>query len=285
MPRVPDTLKTAPPFSELFPIRADVLQAVIHDMQANGFDAAHPIVVWRRPDGDLVIDGHTRLEAALALGLPGVGVVAKEFPDEDAAVKYAIHNQAHRRNLSDSELLKCAAELDKRKKTGPTEESLAQSCAKPSKSADDTAETLNVSTRKVEQIRTVLAHADDETKAAVMSGEKSINAATKKRCPSCGVQMSISDKHAQCKFCRGEKKLAAGPSDKPLTVQPNMPRTDRDDAEPGRGAPKTERIVEHFCSGLMYAEMAISQLERIHPKDEQRQQAFAKVLAWIKAKQ
>lgn len=46
---------------------------------------------------------------------------------------------------------------------------------------------------------------------------------------------------------------------------------------------RTAPIKESYSDGLMYAAMTISQLERIHPKDEQRQEALEKVAAWIEA--
>lgn len=62
-----------------------------------------------------------------------------------------------------------------------------------------------------------------------------------RRCPKCGAKMAQADTHENCPLCRCEKGLAAAGA-KPMTVQPNMPRTDRDDPEPqargnGAGAP------------------------------------------------
>lgn len=73
-----------------------------------------------------------------------------------------------------------------------------------------------------------------------------------------------------------------------LTVQPNMPITDGNDAEPARPdvpgwkkAGDNIRVVEGYSQGLEFAVMAIAQMERIHPKDRERKQAFAKVRAWL----
>jgi len=42
-----------------------------------------------------------------------------------------------------------------------------------------------------------------------------------------------------------------------------------------------QRITEEFSDGLMFADMAISQMERIHPKDKQRGAAFDRMQEWI----
>ena len=83
------TLKTAEPFCNLFPIRETVLSKIIDDMKKNGFDAGHPIVVWNMT----VVDGHTRLRAALAAGIETVPVGCRNFTDEDEALEYAIKIQ------------------------------------------------------------------------------------------------------------------------------------------------------------------------------------------------
>ena len=65
------SLKMEEPFRNLFPIRQTVLAEIIDDMNVNGFDFGHPIVVWKM----IVVDGHTRLKAAIAAGLETVPVI------------------------------------------------------------------------------------------------------------------------------------------------------------------------------------------------------------------
>ncbi|MFA7184723.1 MAG: ParB N-terminal domain-containing protein [Victivallales bacterium] len=171
-------LRRAAPFSTLFPIKENVLKKITEDMKTNGYDCAHPITVWAG-NRCKVIDGNTRLEAALKAGMSTIPVVLKEFKTEDKALQYAIKSQSNRRNLTDSELLNCLAELDKRKdknanlKQNRTE---AQNCAS-GKTATETADLLGVSTRKVEQVRTVNEHAPAHIKNAVAAGKMSVNKA------------------------------------------------------------------------------------------------------------
>jgi ParB family chromosome partitioning protein len=173
-------ITTRSPFKDLFPIRENILNEIVKDIQENGFDKSKPIALWRRC-GLTVVDGHTRLRAAEIAKLKDVPTVMKEFPDERAALEYAIKCQRNRRNLTEQELLQCISELDKKKTAGrPRKEKLAPCGASLGKSSNETASILGVSTRKVERARAVLDKAPAEIKEAVKSGKMSINAAYNK---------------------------------------------------------------------------------------------------------
>jgi hypothetical protein len=45
---------------------------------------------------------------------------------------------------------------------------------------------------------------------------------------------------------------------------------------------KKEPVTETYSSGLIYVEYAISQMERIHVKDTQRKEAWARMRQWLK---
>ena len=177
-------LKSVPPFNELFPINPETYEAVKKSIMRGGFEAAHPIIVWRGKD--IIVDGHTRYRAALELGLRHVYTFHKDFASEDEALEYAIQQQTLRRNLTDAEILRCIEALDKRRERGGDRKSVNYRVkSKPpngaiGKSAQETAQTVGVSTRKVERARTVLDKADEDTKAAVKEGKMSINRAYQK---------------------------------------------------------------------------------------------------------
>jgi ParB-like nuclease domain. len=105
-------IHTAEPFNRLFPIKESVLNEIVEDMRVRGYDYGHPVIIWAGHKVT-VVDGHTRLAAALKLGMSKIPILLKEFADEDAALQYAIRSQSHRRNLTDAELLTCLGELDK----------------------------------------------------------------------------------------------------------------------------------------------------------------------------
>ncbi|MFA6717088.1 MAG: ParB N-terminal domain-containing protein [Victivallales bacterium] len=172
-------LRRAAPFSTLFPIKENVLKKITEDMKTNGYDCAHPITVWAG-NRCKVIDGNTRLEAALKAGMSTIPVVLKEFKTEDKALQYAIKSQSNRRNLTDSELLTCLTELDKRMSKAEAgakrwEQASNEACS--GKSAEKTAELLGVSRAKVERLRTVSEHAPAHIKNAVSAGKMSVNKA------------------------------------------------------------------------------------------------------------
>ena len=164
------SLKTVEPFKNLFPIRDMVLAEIIDDMTVNGFDAGHPLVVWNMT----VVDGHTRLKAAVAAGLETVPVICRQFADENDALEYAIRCQRNRRNLTDGELLQCLQRLDQRKRVGRP----AGNCPLAhGKSANLVAETLGVSRGKIEKLRAIEDYASAETKEALLQGKYSVNRA------------------------------------------------------------------------------------------------------------
>ena len=161
-------IKVSPPFSDLFPINPEVLKRVADNMWRKGFDMSQPIILWKGKD--IIVDGHTRYYAAIKAGIQEVHTFLKDFNDEDAALHYAITQQANRRNLTDAEIIRCIEALDQRRKQGEDQERAggkfqpkAQSCA-IGKTCQDTAQTIGISPREVEQARTVLDHADPETR-------------------------------------------------------------------------------------------------------------------------
>ncbi len=179
-----EKIKTKEPFEGLFPVENRILQAVIKDMKANGYDHNYPITIWKGKN--ICIDGHTRLMAAEVMKINDVPVFAREFPDEGAALQYAIHCQRDRRNMTDADIVHCVEIVDRRKQegappgnvnasktTGPSEPVVS----KPERSAETTAKIVGTSASKVKKIRTINDHADEETKAAVDAGTMSINKA------------------------------------------------------------------------------------------------------------
>jgi hypothetical protein len=177
-----EQIKTAEPFASLFAINPQILAWVQEDMQKHGFDASQPLIMWAEPG--VVVDGHTRLEAAKNIGLEEIPVHEKNFADEDEALAYAIHNQRHRRNLTDTEILRCIEALDRRKARGGDHKSdvYREKSKAPNgaldpnkKSAAQTAKLVGTSPRKVERARTALN--DPQAASEVKAGKKTISRA------------------------------------------------------------------------------------------------------------
>jgi ParB family chromosome partitioning protein len=171
-------IKTTSPFRDLFPISKKILDDIYWDMERNGYDKSKPIVLWE--EHSVVVDGHTRLRAAIKAKIDQIPVVFKRFTDENTALKYAIKCQKNRRNLTDSELVACVVELDKKMPSGQRNDlaaNLAPCGARLGKSASETANLLGVSTRKVERIRTVMDRAPDDIREMVRTGRMTVNSA------------------------------------------------------------------------------------------------------------
>jgi protein gp37 len=170
------------PFKDLFPVDPVTLAAINESIQERGFDGSKPLDLW----GQVLVDGHTRLRAAVACGLETVETFGHEFADEDAALEYAIKNQRDRRNMTAGDILRCVAALDQRKQRGGDRKSeeakskVSGDTIDSGPTAEHTAELLGVSPATVNRARAVNDHASQATKQAVETGELSLTAAAEK---------------------------------------------------------------------------------------------------------
>jgi hypothetical protein len=185
-------LKVSEPFSKLFPIEWGIISQIRENMETHGYDWSHPVVVWK--EKGIVIDGHTRVEAALELGIKEIPVCEKDFTDEDEALNYAVHCQVNRRNLTDAEIFHLVEKFDQRAKIGrPSKEITSNEANKPRdiimqmlehvrapevrRTSKITASLLKTSATKIEKVRTVLDKGDEKIKAALLAGEITIHKA------------------------------------------------------------------------------------------------------------
>ncbi len=162
-------LKVEAPFSTLFPVGDDTLAGIRMDMESNGYDDAFPIIVWE--ETGIVVDGHTRFTAALAVGIERVPVLVRHFEDEDDAILYAFHLQRDRRNLADEDILRCLQLLD------TIDEGRDGGKRTRREQIKERASELGTSESKIDKARKVMEHADDTLREAVETGDKSINQA------------------------------------------------------------------------------------------------------------
>ncbi|MGO9572161.1 MAG: ParB N-terminal domain-containing protein [Desulfomonilaceae bacterium] len=183
----PEEIKTHESFEALFPINDDLLAKIENDMREGAYDLSQPIILatWQGQKEPVCIDGHSRLKAAINVGIEEVPIWTHEFDLEQEAMEHAIKLQQNRRNMTDAELMVCVALLDSKRHRGGDRRS-EQAKSKPSSdgnensrsvSAKKTADKLGVSSRKVEKARTVLGKGDPDTVKAVQSGKMSINKA------------------------------------------------------------------------------------------------------------
>ena len=84
----------------LIPLRDDERHLLEQSVIAEGI--RDPLVVWRRDDELILLDGHHRYELAQKHGLE-FSTVEMEFDDATDAVQWVLQNQLARRNLTDEQ--------------------------------------------------------------------------------------------------------------------------------------------------------------------------------------
>lgn len=197
-----EEINIRPPFSELFPIDPETLERIREHMRIHGFDPSQPIIVWN----GVLVDGHTKLNAAVENGIQEIPVCEKRFVNEDEAIEYAVHNQVDRRNLTDRDILRLVEMLDKKKEVGrpkkitssnvisgiatnkghlfddPKKGPVRRLLDSMKRTSVTTARMIGTSSTKVEKARIILdrTNIDSSIKQAVLNGEISLNEAYRK---------------------------------------------------------------------------------------------------------
>jgi hypothetical protein len=183
----PREIQTHKSFEALFPINPELQEKIENDIREGTYDLSQPVILaaWTGQKEPVCIDGHTRLRAAINVGIEEVPIWIHEFDSEQEAIDQAIKLQQNRRNMTDADILVCVALLDSKRARGGDRRS-EQAKSKPSSdgngnsrsaSAKETAEKIGTGTRKVEKARAVLGKGDPDTIAEVKSGKVSINRA------------------------------------------------------------------------------------------------------------
>lgn len=98
-----DDIQREEPFISLFAINTEVLNSITESMKEKGFDIATPLIIWK--ERNILVDGHTRLQAAKNAGLDKVPVVYASFKNEESVLNYMYNIQFNRRNITDKEII------------------------------------------------------------------------------------------------------------------------------------------------------------------------------------
>lgn len=110
----PREIKTHPRFKGLLSIDEDLAGSLTADMAVAGYYASKPIVLatWPGQEEPVLIDGHTRVQAAIKAGVQKIPYAVEIFPDIDGAREYVAKVQTHRRPTDDWVRYKLIIELD-----------------------------------------------------------------------------------------------------------------------------------------------------------------------------
>ena len=161
-------LKTNPKFKEVYKQEPEKVEEIYKSILENGFDITQPIIILA--DGT-VIDGHSRLLAAIKAGLEEIPVIVKDgIKSETDVLIYEEHLQLSRRNLSEAEKMIHLENLLKLKK-----QALSEGKDIKDFSDDSIAKKLDISIRQVQKMREVEAKAKPEQLELIRSGETSLN--------------------------------------------------------------------------------------------------------------
>jgi ParB family chromosome partitioning protein len=166
-------IQTDPVLEKIFAIKEETLQAIINSMKESGYDKAEPVVIWKGKN--IVVDGHTRLKAAIVAGIAEIPVEEKEFASLDEAKQYTKKRQIDRRNLNQSEIYEAAAELSNKEGRDGS-----------GRAAEILANELGISAATVHHARAVAASEMPEVIDQVKQTKLSINQAyklTRKKTP------------------------------------------------------------------------------------------------------
>jgi ParB family chromosome partitioning protein len=159
-----DEIKTDPVLERIFAIKEETLAVIIKSMKESGYDKAEPIVIWKGKN--IVVDGHTRLKAAITAGIMEIPVEEKELASLDEAREYTKKRQINRRNLNQSEIFEAAAELQNKEERDGT-----------GRAAEILAKELGISATTVHHARAVAASAPPEVIDRIRQNKISINRA------------------------------------------------------------------------------------------------------------
>lgn len=167
-------------FQALYPLNLDVVNELVERFDNIGFDKSQCIHIASFSDepetGEIVIDGHHRLAAAIqSINVDKIPVYRHKFQTRQDAVIYALELQLKRRNLDKKELFLNYEKLKKLQSLLNGE--LSEEETVPGKKAEQDAKKLGISTRQVEKMNAIESSENEELKEDVRSGKLSVNAA------------------------------------------------------------------------------------------------------------
>lgn len=163
-----DELKVNPKFKNLYEQEKDKVEEICKNIKENGFDSTQPIIIL---EDDTVIDGHSRLQAAIMAGLKEVYVVQKKgLGDTNQALIYEENLNLLRRNLTEGQKIAHIENLLKLKQQAKSE-------GKDVGEFSDEAigKKLNVSPRQIQKYKETIAKSTPQQLESIRSGKATLN--------------------------------------------------------------------------------------------------------------
>jgi ParB family chromosome partitioning protein len=161
-------IKIDPKISQLFTRSDKIRDEIKAKIKKIGFDKSQPVTLWKGKN--ILVDGHTRLAAAVANELEKIPAVELEFETYDDAILYTFERQAIRRNLTAADILKATQLL----KEGPKVKDGT------GRAAEQLAERLGVCAATIYQAKRIIKEAPEKDLKAIQRGETSLGAVYRK---------------------------------------------------------------------------------------------------------
>lgn len=157
-------------FKSLFTIDENLLQRIADSIKVDNYDNSQPLHIWYMKDAEgnthyILIDGYTRMRAAIIAGLKSVPYFKHQFNNFEDAYRYALKLQVNRRNLEGIDLLKNIGELMGSDYIQSIKGNKNEAIGKE----------LGISGKTVERAQKVNSKANKEQLGRIESGESSVN--------------------------------------------------------------------------------------------------------------
>lgn len=185
----PRKIKTHPRFKGLLSIDEDLEENLTTDMAVGGYYTSQPVVLatWLGQEEPVLIDGHTRVQAAIKAGVDTIPYTVETFSDMNGALEYVAKVQTHRRPTDDWVRYQLIIELDslmdrggdRRSEQAKSKGSQDPIETKSSTSAERTGALVGCSPSTVKRARRINREGWPSLLEALKKGEKTITQAEK----------------------------------------------------------------------------------------------------------
>jgi len=202
----PKDIKTHPSFEGILSIEEDLAENLTADMAVEGYYLSIPIVLatWPGQEEPVLIDGHTRVRAAVKAGVHKIPYVVETFDDLNGTLEYIAKVQTQRRSTDDWIRYQLIGELDclmdrggdRRSEQAKSKGPHGPIETKPATSAERTAGLVGCSARTVKRARRIRKDGSTEILEALRNRKMTISQAEKALTKKIGEESRVGEKES-----------------------------------------------------------------------------------------
>jgi DNA-directed RNA polymerase subunit F len=218
---------------------------------------------WGVMYNDQILDGRNRAIACneLDIEMQWTNILDEDYEEAFDPFAYVLSHNLYRRHLTTSQRAMVAAKLSKLKQGGDRKSEEIK-VSNDTLKMDEASKQLNVGRATVARAKQVQEHGSESVKQAVEQGEIPVSVAAK-------LVKEVPDKKEQSKIVKQGPKAVKAVAGQILKKPPK------------KGSEGRANITSLASSARQFAQMAICQLERIQPGDEDRVESLRTVRDWI----